>query len=92
MDIAQKIKNLELLANREKIAAVARLFVVNESIIRTIRDDKEKIRNSASTLGPRAKFCKISRSGMHIHYVFTLFSYTIIYCMYYLTQAIPHIR
>ena len=61
MDIAQKIKILELLDNGEKIAAVARRFIVNESTIRTIRNNKNKIRDSAPKLAPHAKFCKISR-------------------------------
>ena len=64
MDIAQKMKILELLDKGEKVAGVARRFVVNESTIRTIRNNKSKIRDSASKLGPHAKFCKISRSGM----------------------------
>lgn len=62
MDIAQKMKILQLLDEGEKVSAVARRFVVNESTIRTIRDNKQKIRESASKLGPHAKFCKISRS------------------------------
>ena len=40
MDIAQKMKIVELLESGEKIADIARRFVVNESTIRTIRDNK----------------------------------------------------
>ena len=63
MDIAQKMKIIELLESGEKIASIARRFVVNESTIRTIRDNKDKIRHSATQLGPHSKYCKISRSG-----------------------------
>ena len=65
MDIAQKMKIIQLLESGEKVAEVARRFIVNESIIRSIRDSKQKIRNSGSKLGPHAKFCKISRSGIN---------------------------
>ena len=64
MDLAQKLKIIQLLEGGEKVAAVAKRFVVNESTIRSTRDNKQKIRDSASKLGPHAKFCKISRSGM----------------------------
>ena len=40
MDIAQKMKIIELLESGEKIASIARRFVVNESAVRTIRDNK----------------------------------------------------
>lgn len=65
MDIAQKLKIIDLLESGEKIAVVARLYNVNESTIRTIRDNKIKIRSSASKLGSHAKFCKITRSGYY---------------------------
>ena len=67
MDVAQKMKIVELLESGEKIADIARRFVVNESTIRTIRDNREKIRKSALQLGPHSKLCKISRSGMHFY-------------------------
>ena len=62
MDTAQKMKILQLLDDGEKVSAVARRFVVNESTIRTIGSNEEEIRESAFTLKPNAKFCKISRS------------------------------
>ena len=65
MDIAQKMKIIELLESGKKIASIARRFVVNESTIRTIRDNKDKIHHSATQLGPHSKFCKISRSGKY---------------------------
>ena len=61
MDIAQKMKIIQLLESGEKVAAVAKRFVVNESTILPVRDNKQKIRESASKLGPHAKFCKITR-------------------------------
>lgn len=63
MDLAQKMKIIQLLESNEKIASIARKFLVNESTIRSIRKNKEKIKLSASKLGPNAKFCKISRDG-----------------------------
>ena len=42
MNLAQKIKVIQLLENSEKIATIARRFVVNESTIRSIRSNKEK--------------------------------------------------
>lgn len=63
MNLAQKMKVIQLLENNEKIATIARRFMVNESTIRSIRNNKEKIKQSASALGPNAKFCKISRDG-----------------------------
>lgn len=63
MDLAQKMTIIQLLQKGEKVAAIARRFVVNESTIRSIRDNKEKIRHSVEKLGPNAKFCKISRAG-----------------------------
>lgn len=68
MNIAQKMKILQLFENGEKVSAVAQRFVMNESTIRMIRDNKNKIRESAFKLGPSAKFCKISRSGKFFEY------------------------
>ena len=62
MDLAQKMKILQLLDQGEKVSVIARRFVVNESTIRTILENKKKIIDSASKLGPNAKFGKISRS------------------------------
>ena len=61
MSIAEKLKILDLLKQGEIIAAVARKFEVNESTIRSIRKNEQKIRQSASKLGSQAKFIKISR-------------------------------
>ena len=68
MNIAQKMKILELLKSGEKIAAIARRFVVNESTIRSILDNKQKIRESAAKLGPYAKFRKIARAGINFFF------------------------
>ena len=54
--IGVKLKILNLLESGERVAAVARKFKINESTVRTIRDNKDKIRHSASTLG---QFMKI---------------------------------
>ena len=62
MDLAQKMKVIELLKNGEKVASIAKRFVVNESTIRWIRDNMEKIIGSASKLGAHAKCCKITRA------------------------------
>ena len=67
------MKILELLDNGEKLAVVARRFVVNKSTIRTIRKNKNKIPGSASKLGPHAKFLKISISGMFFDLILLLF-------------------
>ncbi|KAL7296724.1 hypothetical protein TKK_0010138 [Trichogramma kaykai] len=63
MDLAQKLKILDLLSNGEKVAAVARKISVNESTIRSIRDNGEKIRESTAQLGLHAKCCKICRGA-----------------------------
>ena len=61
MELPKK-KIIHLLESREGIAVVAKRFVSNETKIRPIRDNKQKIRESASKLEPYDKFCKISRS------------------------------
>lgn len=63
MDLATKLKIIELLEDNERYAIIARKFEVNESTIRSIRDNKAKIKESSSKLGAHAKFCKISRQG-----------------------------
>ena len=60
LNIAQKLEIVNLLENGEKVAAVARKFEVNESTIRTIRDNSDKIKTSASHLGPNAVLCKVT--------------------------------
>lgn len=62
MNLAEKLKGLDLLRNGEKISHIARKFNVNESTIRSIRDNEKKIRESAMQLGTHSKVCKISRS------------------------------
>ena len=52
IDIAQKMKIIEVLESEEKIDSIARRFVVNGSTVRTIRDNKDKIRHSATQLDP----------------------------------------
>ena len=61
MELAQKMKILELLENEETVASIAKRFGVNDSTIPSILDKKSKITNSFSKLGPHAKCCKISR-------------------------------
>lgn len=65
MDIAQKMKILDLLDDGKTVAEVARKFNVNESTIRSIRTKKNEIRNSSSHLGQHAKFVKYVR-GNHV--------------------------
>ena len=50
MDLTQKLKILDLLKQGEKIAKLARRFNINESTIRSIRDNEEKIRRSFGDL------------------------------------------
>lgn len=61
MNIADKLKILNLLDEGVLIAEVARRFNVNESTIRSVRDNKDKIRRSSAGLGKHAKFVKIVR-------------------------------
>lgn len=61
MNLASKLKILNLIEGGEKIAAIARKFCVNESTIRNIRDNKDKIRRSAAGLGQHAKCLKVVR-------------------------------
>ena len=61
MTLESKIKVLDFLKSGERISSVAKKFVVNESTIRSIRQNEKKIRSSASKLEPYAKEVKISR-------------------------------
>ena len=63
MSLADKLQVLSLIDNGETIASIARRFKVNESTIRTIRDNKNKIRSSSSTLGQYSKFVKVVRQN-----------------------------
>uniref|UniRef100_A0ABD2X0P4 HTH CENPB-type domain-containing protein n=1 Tax=Trichogramma kaykai TaxID=54128 RepID=A0ABD2X0P4_9HYME len=62
LNIADKIKILNLLDDGEKVAAVGRKFNVNESTVRTIRDNAANIRNSAAHLGKHAVLTKVTRN------------------------------
>ena len=68
MDLAQKMKILDLLRQGEKVAALAKRYNVNESTIRSVRASEEKIRKSFSNLGDNAKYSKISRGGKIWYY------------------------
>ena len=62
MTIGEKLKILELREQNETIAAVARKFNGNESTIRTIQKNKDKIRQSSSELGAHAQLSKVTRN------------------------------
>lgn len=64
MDIAQKMKILDLLESGKTVAEVARKFDVNESTIRSIREKKKEIRISSTHLGQHAKFVKTVRGNL----------------------------
>lgn len=59
LDIGVKVKIINLLEGGEKVAAIGRKFNINESTVRTIRDNKEK---SAADLGSHAHLSKIVRN------------------------------
>ena len=61
MNLADKLKILNLIQNGNKIASIARKFDVNESTIRSIRNNEKKIPDSVSNLGSHAKNIKIIR-------------------------------
>ena len=61
-DIGEKLKIINLLEQKEQVAAVARKFRINESTVRTIRKNKENILKSASNLGKYAHLSKVSRN------------------------------
>lgn len=62
MSIADKIKILNAIDAGETIATIARRFSVNESTVRTIRDNREKIRSTSVTLGKHASSVKVVRN------------------------------
>ncbi|KAL7293042.1 hypothetical protein TKK_0013486 [Trichogramma kaykai] len=64
LNLVEKIKILDALKEGEKVAFLARRFNVNESTIRSIRNNESKIRESAKSLGKHAENCKISRSPL----------------------------
>ena len=51
MSIATKIKILKCLDSGERISTLAKRYQVNESTIRSIRDNAKKIREAAASLG-----------------------------------------
>ena len=64
MYLAQKLKMLDLLRQGERVAALSKRYNVNESTIRSIRTNEEKIRKIFSNLGNNANYSKISRGGI----------------------------
>ena len=60
LNLGEKLKILELLDKGETVAAVGRKFKVNESTIRGIRDNKEKIREGMKNVGIQAKMSKVT--------------------------------
>ncbi|XP_023315490.1 tigger transposable element-derived protein 1-like [Trichogramma pretiosum] len=64
MTLAEKLKILNALKAGDKVAEIARRLSVNESTIRSIRDNEKKIRESAAHLSLHAKCTKISRKGI----------------------------
>ena len=51
LTLGDKLKILELLEENQTVAAVARKFNINESTVRGIHDNKDKIRKSCSQVG-----------------------------------------
>lgn len=62
LGIGVKLKIINLLESKEKIAAIARKFNINESSVRSIRDNKKKIHQSASNMGNHAHLSKVVRN------------------------------
>lgn len=64
VNLASKLKFLDLLQTGEKVAAIARRFEINELTVRLIRDKEETIRKSSSNLEQLyAKFVKVVRQN-----------------------------
>ena len=63
VSLADKLKILNLLKDRETVASVARKFGVYESTIRSIREKEKKIREIAATLGQYAAVNKKVRQN-----------------------------
>ena len=61
MNLADKLEILNLIRNGDKIASIARKFRVNESTIRTIRDDGKKFVKVYKNLGSHTKNFKKKR-------------------------------
>ena len=64
MSIANKLKILNLIEKGETIAAIARKYEVNESTIRTIRNNKDSIQKSSAISGQHAKCVKVVRQNL----------------------------
>lgn len=62
LNIADKVKIINLLKEGEKVAAVGRKFNISESSVRTIRDNREKILKSAADLGSHTHLNKVVRN------------------------------
>ena len=63
MSLADKLSIINALQGGEKVAYLARKYNVNESTIRSIRDNQKKIEESAANVGIYSKVCKISRDS-----------------------------
>ena len=63
MNLADKLKILDLLKQGEKVGRIAQKFNVNESTIRSIRDNAAKICGSTKQLEAHAQALKITRSA-----------------------------
>ncbi|XP_058789583.1 tigger transposable element-derived protein 1-like [Phymastichus coffea] len=59
MSLADKLKILNLIRDGEKIACIVKIFSVNESTIRSIRTNENKIRSSSEILGQHATSVKV---------------------------------
>ena len=64
MSIADKLKILSLIEKRENITTIARKYELNESTIRTIRNNKDCIQKSSVILGQHAKWVKVVRQNL----------------------------
>ena len=63
MNLADKLKILDLLKQGEKVGRVSQKLNVNESTIRSIRDNAAKICGSTKQLEAHAQALKITRSA-----------------------------
>lgn len=64
MTLADKLKILNLLKDGERVSIIARRFNVNESTVRTIRANEDKIRESAKILGKHAEHTMRARCNL----------------------------
>lgn len=61
MAISTKIQLLDFLKEGYKVSTIAEKFGVNESTIRSIRDNESKIRQTALQMGFNSEVCKVTR-------------------------------